>query len=153
LVGSAMGAVAVGAAGLSFARANMGPPGAMWIAAAAASTSRPVDRTITLTTTDALRFGPAVLTVRKGETIRFQINNPGAVPHELFVGDATEQQVHEREMATPGMGAEANGIAVPAGQTVQLVYTFDRGGTLEFGCHVAGHYAAGMRGTINITPS
>jgi Cu+-exporting ATPase len=152
LVGIAVVALAVGAAALAFARTDMGPSGAMSMGAAAV-VSRPVDRTITMTTTDALRFAPDVVTVRQGETIQFQINNPGAVPHEFVIGDASEQQAHEREMASGGMGAEPNAIAVPAGRTVQLVYTFDRAGTLEFACHVAGHYGAGMRGSINITPS
>jgi len=31
------------------------------------------------------------------------------------------------------------------------VYTFKSPGTLLFGCHVAGHYAAGMAGTITVT--
>jgi Cu+-exporting ATPase len=153
LVGIAVVALAVGAAALAFARTEMGPPGAMSISAASSVSSRPVDWTITMTTADALRFAPDVVTVRQGETIQFQINNPGAVPHEFVIGDASEQQAHEREMASGGMSAEPNAIAVPAGQTVQLVYTFDRAGTLEFACHVAGHYAAGMRGTINISPS
>jgi uncharacterized cupredoxin-like copper-binding protein len=39
----------------------------------------------------------------------------------------------------------------PAGKTVRLVYSFDQPRTLEYGCHVPGHYAAGMRGTITIT--
>jgi uncharacterized cupredoxin-like copper-binding protein len=30
------------------------------------------------------------------------------------------------------------------------VYTFDQPGLLEFGCHVSGHYAAGMLGTITV---
>ncbi len=42
-------------------------------------------------------------------------------------------------------------VDVPPGQTVTLVYTFDQPGTLLYGCHVPGHYAAGMRGTITVT--
>ena len=42
-------------------------------------------------------------------------------------------------------------IDVSAGQTVRLVYTFEQAGALEYGCHVAGHYAAGMRGTITVS--
>ena len=39
---------------------------------------------------------------------------------------------------------------LPAGP-LALVYTFDNPATLEYGCHVPGHYAAGMRGTISIS--
>ena len=42
---------------------------------------------------------------------------------------------------------------VPAGATVRLVMSFDQPGALEFACHVPGHYPAGMRGTITVTPS
>jgi len=48
------------------------------------------------------------------------------------------------------MMQELHAVDVPAGGAARLVYTFDQPGTLEYGCHVAGHYAAGMRGTITI---
>jgi uncharacterized cupredoxin-like copper-binding protein len=116
--------------------------------------SRPISRTIQVSTTAALRFAPETLTVRTGETIAFEIRNPGALPHEFFVGSAAEQQAHEREMAAGApMHAEPGQVDVPAGSTARLTYTFDTPGMLEFGCHVAGHYAAGMRGTITILPA
>jgi uncharacterized cupredoxin-like copper-binding protein len=92
-----------------------------------------------------------VFNVQAGETIAFEISNPGALPHEFYLGTAVEQQAHEREMANGPMHAEPNVVDVPAGTTARLVYTFDQPGTLEYGCHVPGHYPAGMRGTITIT--
>jgi uncharacterized cupredoxin-like copper-binding protein len=93
-----------------------------------------------------------VLNVRAGDTIAFDISNPGAVAHEFFIGTAAQQQGHQREMAGGAtMHTEPGQIDVPAGTTVRLVYTFDQSGALEYGCHVAGHYAAGMRGTLNVT--
>jgi len=44
----------------------------------------------------------------------------------------------------------AYAVQIPAGQTATLVYTFSKPGTLIYGCHVSGHYAAGMRGTITV---
>ena len=35
-----------------------------------------------------------------------------------------------------------------AGETKTLVYTFNEVGELEYGCHVPGHYEAGMKGDI-----
>jgi uncharacterized cupredoxin-like copper-binding protein len=75
------------------------------------------------------------------------------LPHEFVIGDARVQQAHESEMSAGRMGGEPNAVDVPAGRTVRLVYTFEQPGTLEIGCHVPGHYAAGMRGTITISPS
>ncbi|HEV7662812.1 MAG TPA: heavy metal translocating P-type ATPase [Chloroflexota bacterium] len=149
----ALVALAVGVTALTFGRAGMGnaSPG-MTMAAANTIDTPPVSRTIQVATTDGLRFGPDMLTVRAGETIAFELSNPGAVPHEFFVGTAAAQQAHEREMSggTP-MHADPGQVDIPAGATARLVYTFDQPGTLEYGCHVAGHYAAGMRGTIIVT--
>jgi len=141
LVGIAVVALAVGAAALYFARSDMG-----------SVNTRPVSRTIQVDTTDALRFAPEQLSARAGETIAFEIGNSGAVPHEFFVGTPAEQQEHEREMASGApMHAEPGQVDVPAGQTVLLIYTFDQPGALEYGCHVPGHYPAGMRGSITIS--
>ena len=117
-----------------------------------AVSARPIDRTISLRTTDSLQFVPDMITVHSGETVAFEIANPGQVPHEFVIGDAAEQAAHEAEMAGGGMSSsEANAVDVPAGQTARLVYTFGQPGRLEIGCHVPGHYAAGMRGTIIVS--
>jgi len=148
LVGIALVALAVGVAALAFARSEMGTPAAAQVASFASAT-----RTIQVDTTDALRFSPDRLSVRTGDTVAFEIHNPGAVAHEFFIGTPEEQQAHEREMASSTsmqMHDEPGQIDVPARQTVRLVYTFDQPGTLEYGCHVPGHYAAGMRGTITV---
>jgi uncharacterized cupredoxin-like copper-binding protein len=55
-------------------------------------------------------------------------------------------------MASGQISSDPNAVDVPAGTTVRLVYTFDQPGTLEYGCHVAGHCAAGMRGLITVSP-
>ncbi|HVC35005.1 MAG TPA: heavy metal translocating P-type ATPase [Chloroflexota bacterium] len=111
------------------------------------------DRTIAISANDQLRFAPAAVTVRNGETVAFKVTNTGSVPHEFVVGDAAVQQEHERAMASGGMvmgGDSAFAVGVPAGQTATLVYTFDKLGTVSYGCHVPGHYQAGMRGTITV---
>ena len=38
------------------------------------------------------------LDVRAGETIAFEIRNPGAVPHEFFIGTPEDQTHHEQEI-------------------------------------------------------
>jgi P-type Cu+ transporter len=150
LVGIALVALAVGVAALYFARSEMG--GAPAEMPMVVENTRPVSRTIHVDTTDALRFAPEQLSVHAVETIAFEIRNPGAVPHEFFIGTPAEQQEHEREMASGApMHAEPGQVDVPAGQTVRLVYTFPQPGTLEYGCHVPGHYPAGMRGAIYVS--
>jgi Cu+-exporting ATPase len=148
LVGIAVVALAIGAAALFFARESMATPSAMGVVAPA---TRPVGSAIKIETTDALRFIPAQVSVNAGDTVAFEITNSGVLPHEFFVGTPAEQQAHEAEMSGgSNMMDEPNAVAVPAGGTARLVYTFDQPGTLEYGCHVPGHYAGGMVGTITV---
>jgi uncharacterized cupredoxin-like copper-binding protein len=47
---------------------------------------------------------------------------------------------------------EPNGIGLAPGETKELTMVFaERGETLA-GCHVPGHYPAGMRATIEVGP-
>lgn len=115
------------------------------------------DRTVAIAATDQLRYSPDAVEVRAGETVAFKVTNTGTAMHEFAIGDLAAQQRHEQEMAHGGqMGAISGGVAsveVPAGKTATLVYRFTKPGTLLYGCHVSGHYSAGMQGTITITPS
>jgi len=116
------------------------------------------DRTIQIETTDQLRFSPDQINVRKGETVAFVITSSGDLPHEFVIGDEAVQAEHEAEMADGTdemneMGDKPYAVDVPAGETVTLVYTFDEEGTLIAGCHVPGHYGAGMKATIRVEKS
>jgi len=145
-------ALAVGMAALVFAT-----HGGMQVAADAA---RHPDRIIAIDANDQLRFSPDNVVVRSGETVAFRVSNSGLTEHEFVIGDAAVQAQHDREMAQPasGSGMQMNedatfAVTVPAGETRTLVYTFGSSGTLLYGCHEPGHYAAGMRGTITVVQS
>lgn len=101
---------------------------------------------------DDIKFVPKAVTVKVGQTVRFVVTNHGVLPHEFVIGDPAEQEEHEKEMQA--MGAmehkEPNAIAVKPGQTGSLVWRFVTMGTTEYACHVPGHYAAGMVGTIEV---
>ena len=102
---------------------------------------------------DTLRFQPARIVVSRGETVEFIVTNPGKLMHEFVIGDAAVQAAHQREMqAMSGMrmGPDVNAVALPPGETRDLVWTFTRDGTVEYACHVADHFAAGMVGKIII---
>lgn len=103
--------------------------------------------------TDALRIEPAAITVPAGVPVTFVITNSGATDHEFYLGDEAAQAEHEKEMvAMGGMGHdEPEGIAVKPGQTRELTYAFAQPGQTLAGCHVAGHYGAGMKAAITIT--
>lgn len=96
------------------------------------------------------RFSASELRVRPGETIRFVVRNTDPIPHELIVGDQAVQDVHE--VGTESHHGERPGeVSVPPGATVVTTYRFGPAGDrLFFGCHLPGHWAYGMRGTIRV---
>lgn len=125
-----------------------------WVAFASGSLSTAVGsstRTIDVSMTDDLRYNPDAFTVRAGETIRFAITNPTAIEHEFLLVDEAVQNLHAGTMAA-GMTHDGHSISIPAGQTRELIFTFRVPDQLQIGCHVAGHYKAGMRANVNVTP-
>jgi uncharacterized cupredoxin-like copper-binding protein len=50
-----------------------------------------------------------------------------------------------------GMDDEANSVTVAKGETKEFTRTFDKAGTLIYGCHQPGHYADGMMGTVTVS--
>ena len=107
---------------------------------------------VAVTLSDAIRIEPATMTVPAGVPITFVVTNSGAMDHEFYLGDEKAQAEHAKEMASMGgmVHDEPNGIGVKPGQTKELTYTFPAPGRTLAGCHVAGHYAAGMKADITI---
>ena len=107
------------------------------------------DRTVELTTRLS-RFEPAVLTVRAGTTVRFVVRNADPIDHELIVGD---DEVHRRhETGTePYHPPRPGEVTARAGETASTTYRFDRLGEVRFACHLPGHFAYGMQGTVHVT--
>jgi uncharacterized cupredoxin-like copper-binding protein len=114
---------------------------------------------------DRFRYRPASIMVRAGRRVTFAVHNAGRLPHEFILGDRAIQLDHERQMqaAPPGTGdahthahthdpsaspSGAGALTVPPGETRNLTWTFDKPGIVLYGCHVLGHWAAGMKGTI-----
>jgi uncharacterized cupredoxin-like copper-binding protein len=116
-------------------------------------TAARVDRVIHVTATE-YKYLPAAISVRAGETVKFVVTNKGMLDHEFVLGTVSEQKEHEREMAAhPGREMhDPNGITIPKGRTASLIWTFTRPMTIQYACHVAGHYGAGMYGMLTIKP-
>lgn len=115
---------------------------------------RAVKRTITLEMTDNMRFTPDRITVQEGDTVRFIVRNKGRMLHETVIGTANELREHAALMAKfPGMEHdEPYMVHVAPGKTGEIIWNFNRAGNFEFACLIAGHYEAGMRGTITVNP-
>jgi uncharacterized cupredoxin-like copper-binding protein len=113
-----------------------------------------VSRTITLDMSDAMRFAPDHLNVQEGETVRFVVRNRGRMLHEMVIGTPDELARHAAQMAKfPNMEHDEAYMAhVDPGQSGEIIWHFNRPGSFEFACLIAGHYEAGMRGTLTVTP-
>jgi|SRR5215207_365063 len=119
-------------------------------APASPSAAAPATR-IDVKLTDNLRIEPASMSVPAGVPVTFVVTNTGAIDHEFFLGDGDAQSDHEEEMAMGGMTHdEPEGIGLRPGETKELTYTFAEAGMTLAGCHVPGHYDAGMKAQITV---
>ncbi len=156
------GGVAMMLAGTALLLGGHGHPHAASMAVAAAgdvATPTPVPTAVVkVVMTDQARFAPSRIEVEHGSTVAFVVTNAGRLEHELVIGDRAAQAEHERRMrqmaerppAVAPVAGDPDAVDVPPGETRTLVHTFGSRGSLLFGCHVTGHYAAGMRGTIEV---
>lgn len=114
-----------------------------------------VKRTIQIAAED-IKFDKGTIQVRSGETVRFVVTNTGKLRHEFVLGDTAEQREHEKEMQSMAgmsmtmMHDDPNGIGLAPGETKELIWKFGSKGSIQFACHEAGHFPAGMVGTIKI---
>jgi uncharacterized cupredoxin-like copper-binding protein len=111
-------------------------------------------RTVFVSLGDDMRFSPSRIEVRQGEVIRFVFRNKGKLLHEWVLGSDQELKDHAEMMRKhPDMDHdEIHMVHVPPGKTDELIWHFNRAGSFGFACLVAGHYEAGMAGTVVVTP-
>jgi uncharacterized cupredoxin-like copper-binding protein len=112
-----------------------------------------IDRTIKVDMSDRMRFTPATLTVKQGDTIRFIVKNSGKVMHEFVLGNMAELKEHAELMKKfPNMEHDEPYMAhVPPGKTETVIWQFTKAGEFHFGCLLPGHFEAGMVGKVNVT--
>ncbi len=120
-----------------------------------AGNAKAVQRTITLRMTDDMRFTPNHITVKQGETLRLRVENKGQVLHEVVLGTPDTLEAHAQMMVKfPTMEHDEPYMAhVAPGKTGELLWQFNRPGSFDFACLIAGHFQAGMRGSITVTPT
>lgn len=109
-------------------------------------------RTIAVEMSDAMRYTPADIQVRLGETVRFVIRNNGKLKHELSLGTEKELLEHLEVMKKhPDMEHdEPSKVSLAPGQQGEIVWQFTKAGTVNFACLMPGHYEAGMKGTVRV---
>lgn len=111
-----------------------------------------ISRTVAVEMNDAMRFKPARIQVKRGETIRFVLTNTGKLEHEMVLGSLKELKEHAAQMRRfPEMEhADPNMASVKPGTTGELVWYFTQGGDFDFACLEPGHFEAGMIGKISV---
>lgn len=109
-------------------------------------------RTIQVDMHDNMRFTPADIRVKQGETVRFVVKNVGVIKHELVLGTDKELKEHYAVMMKhPEMEhADPNMVTLAAGKTGEIVWQFTQAGKVDFACLQPGHYDAGMKGAVRV---
>ena len=95
-------------------------------------------------------YEPAAVTVPVGRPVTFVITNDDPIDHEWIVGDADTHERH-RTGTEPVHGARPTEVSIAALSQKRTTVTFAAPGSLQFICHLPGHEAYGMVGTVTIS--
>jgi uncharacterized cupredoxin-like copper-binding protein len=112
-------------------------------------------RTVTVIMSDGdgtMKFVPDRVAVKKGEQVRFIVQNKGALKHEFTLASVQDNNKHAELMKTfPDMEHDdPNAKSVDPGKTAEILWRFSKAGTFEFACLIPGHREAGMHGTVTV---
>ena len=109
-----------------------------------------VTRTIKVEMADTMRFTPADVTVKQGQTVKFIVHNDGKVLHEMVLGtkDAIKEHAELMKKFPEMEHADANMAHVKPGKAGEIVWQFTKPGEFTFACLQPGHYEAGMVGKV-----
>jgi uncharacterized cupredoxin-like copper-binding protein len=95
-------------------------------------------------------YEPALIEVRRGEQVRFVLENSGDEDHEFVLATIAENKKHRELMKKlPEMEHDdPNAKRVMTYGSGELIWKFTKRGEFEFACLIPGHYEAGMHGKI-----
>ena len=107
-------------------------------------------RTIHVYMADTMRFTPAEITIKRGESVRFVALNRGKLAHEMVLGTRKELEEHAELMRKfPEMEHDdPNMVHVAPGKSGEMGWQFTNPGEFYYGCLQPGHYEAGMVGKV-----
>jgi uncharacterized cupredoxin-like copper-binding protein len=121
---------------------------AVAVLAAAASACAPAPQTVTITIHYS-GFDRTEITVAARVPVTFVLVNEDPIDHEWLIGDEGFHDRH-RSGTHAAHGDVPTEVTIPALATVETTITFDEPGTLAFICHLPGHEAYGMVGTVTV---
>ena len=127
-----------------------------------------VDRTIKVSMYDNY-YQPNKFEIKKGETIKFIVQNKGELVHEFNIATKKMHLKHQPEMLmmveneiiladkidkkkmmkmsikNPSMAHKhSNSVLLSPGESAELIWKFSNTAALEAACNVPGHYEVGM---------
>ena len=119
-----------------------------------AADPRKAKRTVRVEMSDAMRFQPSEIRVKRGEVIRFVPVNRGKVMHEMVIGTLDELKQHAELMRKhPHMEHdEAHMAHVAPGKSGEIAWQFTKAGEFFYACLLPGHFEAGMIGKVTVAP-
>jgi uncharacterized cupredoxin-like copper-binding protein len=96
------------------------------------------------------RFEDATLTVPRGVPVTFVLINRDPIEHEWLIGDDAFHERH-RQGTEPHHGARPTEVSIQPLGRAETTITFEEPGTYAFTCHLPGHEAYGMVGTLTVS--
>ncbi len=101
-------------------------------------------------------YSPASVTVAPGTPTVLRFINEGAIQHEAMLGDHHMQEefaasTDHGDHGGAGHHGDMMAITLDPGQTGEIEFMVEEPGTWLIGCHLPGHYDAGMVATIEVT--
>jgi uncharacterized cupredoxin-like copper-binding protein len=99
---------------------------------------------------DAMRFFPENLSVKRGDTVRFKLRNSGQSAHEMVIGTMDELKKHAARIKQKPQREhhDTHAVHVNPGESASFVWQFTKPGEFHYACLMPGHFDAGMIGTI-----
>ena len=135
--------------------------------AAKAAPKAGATRTVEITATDTMKFDKTEIAAKAGETIKFVLKNTGTMPkvvagHNFVLLKLGTDQVEftkasfnarETEFIPPSMKTAviAHTALAGPGETVEVTVKVPaKAGAYPYLCSFPGHFALGMKGTLNV---
>ena len=120
-------------------------------------------------------YEPSSFQIKKGETIKFEVENAGMLVHEFNIANKMMHMKHQPEMVKmaengillafsidkekmkkmakmdKSMGhSHSNSVLLEPKQKGDIIWKFGNAVNIEGACNVPGHYQAGMIAKVNI---
>lgn len=104
-------------------------------------------------------YEPSTIELTAGEPTVVRFVNVGEIEHEAMLGTAHMQQefAADDDHGDHGDGSDGGhhggveAVTVAPGETAELEVLIEEPGTWYLGCHLEGHYEAGMEAEVHVT--